>query len=107
GDCGPGEDGTPGGAAGGHFNPGGHDHGAPSDDAAERHKGDLGNIEANEEGLAEGTFDDTVLRLDGETSIVGKAFIVHADADDLTSQPTGAAGARVGCGIIAMSGSAM
>ncbi|MEO1478220.1 MAG: superoxide dismutase family protein [Bacteroidota bacterium] len=107
GGCGPGEDGTPGGAAGGHFNPDGHDHGAPSNDAAERHKGDLGNIEANADGVAAGSFDDTVLRLDGERSIVGKAFIIHAGADDLTSQPSGAAGARVGCGIIAQDGAAM
>ncbi|MEM6785018.1 MAG: superoxide dismutase family protein [Bacteroidota bacterium] len=102
GDCGPGEDGTPGGAAGGHFNPEGHEHGAPSNEADARHKGDLGNIEADANGLAEGAFADTVLRLDGETSIVGKAFIVHAGEDDLSSQPSGAAGARVGCGIIAM-----
>ncbi|MEM8602132.1 MAG: superoxide dismutase family protein, partial [Bacteroidota bacterium] len=107
GDCGPGEDGTPGGAAGGHFNPGGHDHGAPSNEADARHKGDLGNIEADPDGLAEGAFADTVLRLDGETSIVGKAFIVHAGEDDLSSQPSGAAGARVGCGIIALDAAAM
>ena len=32
--------------------------------------------------------------------LAAAAMIVHADADDLTSQPSGAAGARVGCGVI-------
>jgi Cu-Zn family superoxide dismutase len=34
------------------------------------------------------------------TSIVGRAVIVHASADDLTSQPSGAAGPRQACGVI-------
>jgi Cu-Zn family superoxide dismutase len=34
--------------------------------------------------------------------IVGKGIIVHAGADDFTSQPSGAAGARIGCGAIAL-----
>ena len=32
--------------------------------------------------------------------IVGKGIIVHAEADDFTSQPSGAAGARIGCRVI-------
>jgi Cu-Zn family superoxide dismutase len=38
--------------------------------------------------------------LSGENSIIGRAVIVHAKEDDLTTQPTGAAGARVACGSI-------
>ena len=30
----------------------------------------------------------------------GDRVIVHAGADDFTSQPTGAAGGRIGCGVI-------
>ena len=84
-------------SAGGHFNPEGKAHGAP--DAAERHVGDLGNITADSSGQA--TYDrlDTHLELDGANSIIGLAVIVHALPDDF-SQPTGAAGARVGCGVI-------
>ena len=38
---------------------------------------------------------------DGQDSdILNKAVIIHADADDFTSQPSGAAGSRVACGVI-------
>ena len=84
-------------SAGGHFNPEGKAHGAP--DAAERHVGDLGNITAAASGQATYNRLDTHLDLDGTNSIIGLAVIVHALPDDF-SQPTGAAGARVGCGVI-------
>ncbi|MCL4408902.1 MAG: superoxide dismutase family protein, partial [Gammaproteobacteria bacterium] len=43
---------------------------------------------------------DHKLELSGPNSIVGKAVIVHAQPDDLTSQPVGNAGARIACGVI-------
>jgi Cu-Zn family superoxide dismutase len=85
-------------SAGGHFNPGGHEHGSPNSEM--RHKGDLGNVEANEEGVAQMEYLDKHLKLNGINSIIGRSIIVHADEDDLTSQPTGNAGARVACGVI-------
>lgn len=91
GDC-TAEDGT---SAGGHFNPAGNEHGAPSD--MERHMGDLGNIEANENGTATVDFVDQTVSLD---QILGRGIIIHAGEDDLESQPTGAAGSRVACGVI-------
>ena len=39
-------------------------------------------------------------KIDGPNSILGRGVIIHAGADDLTSQPTGAAGARLGIGVI-------
>ena len=84
-------------SAGGHFNPEGTAHGAP--DAAERHVGDLGNITADASGQATYNLLDTHLELNGDNNIIGLAVIVHALPDDF-SQPTGAAGARVGCGVI-------
>ena len=84
-------------SAGGHFNPEGTAHGAP--DAAERHVGDLGNITADAAGKAVYNRVDTRVELDGANSVIGLAVIVHALPDDF-SQPTGAAGARVGCGVI-------
>ena len=91
-----------GGAAMGHFNPMDSPHGAPDDDADERHAGDLGNITASAGGMAEGEMDDEVLSFDGSTSIVGHAMMIHGGRDDLTSQPSGDAGARIGCGLITL-----
>jgi len=85
-------------SAGGHFNPDGQPHGAP--DSATRHVGDLGNLEANEEGMATYSRVDTVVAFSGPRSIIGRAVIVHAAEDDLTSQPTGNAGGRLACGVI-------
>jgi Cu-Zn family superoxide dismutase len=85
-------------SAGGHYNPTGQPHGARLD--AERHVGDLGNVIADSAGDVMTDFIDSVITLEGEYSIVGHAVIVHANADDLTSQPSGNAGPRVGCGVI-------
>jgi Cu-Zn family superoxide dismutase len=50
--------------------------------------------------VADADFVDSVIALQGEASIVGRGMIVHAGRDDLTSQPSGAAGPRVACGVI-------
>ncbi len=86
-------------SAGGHFAPEGHPHGAP--DPAQHHAGDLGNVESDASGNAK--VDVTVPGLTiatGDRAIVGRGLIVHGQADDLTSQPSGNAGPRVGCGVI-------
>jgi Cu-Zn family superoxide dismutase len=87
-------------SAGDHFNPTGDPHGAPHDD--ERHLGDLGNIEAAADGTAtvRVTMPDLTLEERGENSAVGKAIVVHEKADDLQTQPSGAAGGRIACGVI-------
>jgi len=86
-------------AAGGHFNPYGTDHGAPTSEV--RHVGDLGNITADANGNASVVITDKMATLnDGPANVLGRAFIVHAGADDFVSQPSGAAGSRVGCGVI-------
>lgn len=87
-------------SAGGHFNPDGSPHGAPDNPADQRHLGDMGNVEANEEGKAHYERTDQVMSLEGDNSIVGKAVIVHSQPDDLESQPTGGAGQRLACGVI-------
>ncbi|MEA3210233.1 MAG: superoxide dismutase, Cu-Zn family [Chthoniobacter sp.] len=85
-------------AAGDHFNPGGHSHGAP--DVENRHAGDFGNIEADQSGTAKVSFVDKHITFDGANSILGRGLVVHAKADDLKSQPSGEAGPRVAVGVI-------
>ena len=52
-------------SAGGHFNPHGKTHGAPVDEV--RHAGDLGNVEANAEGVANVKIQDAAISLAGES----------------------------------------
>eukprot|EP00794_Sanderia_malayensis_P000561 gene561-1218_t len=89
---------------GGHFNPFGKVHGAPADEV--RHVGDLGNITADDNGSAKVDITDNMVTLNGPHSVIGRAFVVHADVDDLgkggheLSLTTGNAGARLACGVI-------
>jgi Cu-Zn family superoxide dismutase len=85
-------------SAGGHFNPAGMNHGAPMDNM--RHMGDMGNIEANDQGNAHLDYVDNMLSLEGENSIIGRSVVIHKGEDDLKTQPTGNAGPRVACGVI-------
>jgi Cu-Zn family superoxide dismutase len=88
-------------SAGGHFNPGGMPHAGPTE--THRHAGDLGNItiESNGTGHLELVTDLLTVR-PGPNSVVGKSVVFHEKADDLTSQPTGNAGGRLGCGVVQM-----
>ena len=86
--------------AGGHFNPHHSAHGAPS--SADRHAGDLGNLEADDAGKAHYERVDKDMTLNGNDSLVGHSVIVHANADDFKTQPAGNAGARLACGVIAV-----
>ncbi|MEX0940141.1 MAG: superoxide dismutase family protein [Candidatus Babeliales bacterium] len=84
--------------AGDHFNPTNQPHGGPNSE--QRHIGDFGNIYADENGNAHYDRVDAGATLNGPHSIVGRAVIVHVQEDDLKSQPTGNAGARIGCGVV-------
>ena len=90
-------------SAGGHWNPTFENHGAWGNEAG-YHRGDIGNFNANENGHGMITFSTDLWCLgcdDANKNIIGKAIIIHQGTDDLTSQPSGAAGARVSCaGII-------
>jgi superoxide dismutase, Cu-Zn family len=85
-------------SAGGHFNPGSAPHGSP--EAAQRHAGDMGNIEADQSGVAHLEYNDPVMKLSDHGAIIGHGIIVHANPDDLKTQPTGNAGGRLACGVI-------
>jgi Cu-Zn family superoxide dismutase len=85
-------------SAGGHFNPTNNPH--ASHDAAQRHEGDMGNLEADASGKAHLELTDNMMTMSGEKSIIGRGIIVHEKEDDLKSQPVGNAGGRVACGVI-------
>ena len=90
-------------SSGGHWNPTFQNHGAWGSDAG-YHRGDIGNFTADDSGhgMIQFQTDQWCLGCDDETkNLLGKAIIVHQGKDDLVSQPSGAAGARVSCaGII-------
>lgn len=90
-------------SAGGHWNPTDEPHGQWGDEDG-FHRGDIGNIEIDSEGVGNITFSTDLwcIGCDDETrDILGQAVIVHRGVDDYSSQPSGAAGMRVGCGVIA------
>lgn len=93
------DDGT---SAGGHWNPTFEDHGEWGSEKG-YHRGDIGNFDVNAEGEGSITFttDQWCIGCEDEKkNILNKAVIVHDGTDDFTSQPSGAAGTRIGCGVI-------
>jgi superoxide dismutase, Cu-Zn family len=91
-------------SAGPHFNPHGKTHGGPTHEI--RHAGDLGNVIADDSGVAKIDITDKQISLTGNLSILGRTVVVHADQDDLgdggheLSKTTGNAGGRLACGVI-------
>lgn len=89
------------GSTGGHYNPDGMNHGSNLD--WQRHIGDMANILADENGVAEGSL-LAYIPLKGEYGITGTAVVIHAGQDDLglggnnDSRANGNAGAREACG---------
>ena len=96
GDCSA-SDGT---SAGGHWNPTAEEHGRWGGDSF--HLGDLGNIPVGSDGTGyiERTTDLWDIDAGSDRDIVGKAIIVHAWEDHFTP-PSGNAGGRIGCGVVA------
>jgi Cu-Zn family superoxide dismutase len=87
---------TDGMSLGGHYNPHGKPHAGPHD--KDRHEGDLGNVTANDEGVAKVNVLAEGVHLH---FIIGRSLVVHANPDDFkTQKPPGNAGARVGVGVI-------
>ena len=83
-------------SAGGHFNPTGKMHGDPA--TMNHHAGDLGNITADEKGLAKG--EGMISAAVTVSKLQGLSVIVHDQADDEKTQPSGNSGSRIACGII-------
>lgn len=95
-------------SAGGHFNPTSAKH---SLNAQGGHAGDLGNLTVESNGTAKVDLkvEGVTMRGDGANSLFkegGTALVIHANADDLKTDPAGNAGGRVACGVITRPGAA-
>ncbi len=87
-------------AAGGHWNPTNAQHGKWG--SASFHSGDIGNVSLDAKGNGTMEMETDLWSIGGgeKTNILDKSIIVHGGTDDFTSQPSGNAGTRIGCGII-------
>jgi len=88
-------------SAGGHWNPGGKEHGFDNPQGA--HAGDFFNLDIGPDGTGslQATIPGATLS-DGENPLLdadGAAFVVHEGADDLKTDPSGDSGGRLACGV--------
>lgn len=94
-------------SAGGHYNPTGMSHGTMTPGGP--HAGDMMNIEIDSDGKGMMTVINERVSINGDNDLPalfdedGSALIIHAGADDYTSQPSGAAGPRIGCALLSES----
>ncbi len=86
-------------SAGGHFNPGGKEHGYLAPNGP--HAGDMPNLFVAGDGSVRAQIFNTAITLgEGENDVIGRALMIHGGADDYQSQPSGKAGARYACAVI-------
>jgi Cu-Zn family superoxide dismutase len=89
-------------SAGGHFNPTNAQHGLENPEGP--HVGDMPNIRAGDDGVADTTFVKPNTQLRGDTTSLqrsgGIALIVHAQSDDQRTDPSGNSGNRIACGVV-------
>ena len=95
-------------SAGGHFNPGKHQHGFMAEQGP--HAGDMPNQFVGEDGKLSVNILNTAITIGtaevDNTTVAsvadedGSAIVIHAGADDYRSQPAGNAGDRIACGVI-------
>jgi superoxide dismutase, Cu-Zn family len=88
GNCAAGNPGNPFQATGGHYNPAKQPHG--------NHAGDFPALFSNQGRALMGFFTDKFKVAD----IVGRSVIIHENPDDYRTQPAGASGKRIACGVI-------
>jgi Cu-Zn family superoxide dismutase len=87
-------------SAGDHWNPTNMAHGKPN--GGPFHLGDIGNMKVGDDGKGSLTFrsEKWAIGTGQMNDVVNHAIVIHAGADDFTTQPSGASGARIGCGVI-------
>jgi Cu-Zn family superoxide dismutase len=89
-------------SAGGHYNPENKKHGLENPQGA--HVGDMRNFTVSSNGTAQASVTAASASLDpGHHTVfteAGTAIVIHAKADDMTTDPTGNAGDRIACGVV-------
>lgn len=85
-------------SAGSHWNPTNAQHGTENPQGP--HLGDLPNLAAADNGTGSVLFTVPNTTIAQMIDADGAAFMVHADADDLRTDPAGNAGGRIACGVI-------
>jgi Cu-Zn family superoxide dismutase len=89
-------------SAAGHLNPAGKKHGLKNPDGP--HAGDMNNFTVAADGSAKTTITAPGVTMGSEANSVfangGTALVIHAKADDMMTDPAGAAGDRIACGLI-------
>jgi len=91
-------------SAGPHFNPDGKKHGFQNPEG--HHAGDMMNFTVNKNGKAAQKLTDNDVSLgdgtDGHSlfSNGGTALVIHANPDDMKTDPSGNSGDRVACGVV-------
>jgi superoxide dismutase, Cu-Zn family len=88
--------------AGGHFNPDQKHHGLQNPEGP--HAGDMQNFTVKPDGTAKVTVVDSRVDLNDDPHSLfangGTALVIHAQADDMKTDPAGNAGNRIACGTI-------
>lgn len=87
--------------AGPHWNPTGREHGTLNPRG--HHLGDLPNFEIGEDGHGRLEFAISSANLGGSDGMLdedGASIVIHANPDDLRTDPSGSSGARIACGVL-------
>lgn len=84
----------------GHWNPTNQQHGKWG--SGSFHLGDIGNVSLDAAGKGSLEMETDLWSIGGDekSNILNRSVIVHSGVDDFTTQPTGNAGSRIGCGVI-------
>lgn len=89
-------------SATGHFNPAGKKHGMQNPEGA--HAGDMNNFTVDAKGNAKTTITNKNVTMGSDANSIyaggGTALMIHAAADDMKTDPSGNAGARIACGTV-------
>jgi Cu-Zn family superoxide dismutase len=83
--------------AGPHWNPQATKHGTMNPQGP--HKGDMPNLLVGADGRGTVAVTIPAATMDGVLDADGAAIVVHANADDLMTDPSGSSGARIACGV--------